>query len=97
VKLRASAKVDEDLDAAFAYYENQRIGLGIEFLEEFRRAVDRIIKHPTAWALLDEETRRCQLRRFPYGVVYEIDVVADEIRLTHVFQMNQHPSKWRTK
>ena len=43
------ASVDADLAEAFDHYEAQQSGLGVEFLDEFRRAVDLIIAHPGAW------------------------------------------------
>ena len=52
-----------DLTEAFEYYERQRPGLGFELVTEFRRAVDLIVRHPTAWNPLDEVYRRYRLHR----------------------------------
>lgn len=60
----------EDLDAAFAYYEAKRPGLGRQLVNEFRKGVDRILQFPDAWQPLDEVYRRYRLHRFPYGIVY---------------------------
>src|SRR6266700_2047871 len=58
---------EEDLEAAFNYYEVRRSGLGGELVDEFRRAVSQILEFPGAWQALDETYRRCRLHRFPYG------------------------------
>jgi hypothetical protein len=52
---------EADLEAGFDYYESLRTGLGGEFVEEFRRAVTRILQFPGAWQPLDETYRRCRL------------------------------------
>ena len=64
---------DADLEEAFDYYRAVRPQLGIDFLGEFRRAVDRILSFPRAWQPLDDVYRRCRLRKFPYGVIYRIE------------------------
>ena len=45
-------EADDDLQKAFDYYETQRVGLGSELVEEFRRGVERILEFPNAWQLL---------------------------------------------
>ena len=62
-------------------------------MEEFRRALDRMIKHPHAWQPLDETYRRCRLHRFPYGIVYRIDAAADEILIVAIMHLNDRPGR----
>jgi len=64
------AEAEQDLEQAFEYYQAIRKGLGLDLLDEFRRAVDRILAYPNAWQPLDSTYRRCGLYRFPYGIVY---------------------------
>jgi hypothetical protein len=41
-------EAEDDLESAFDYYEQLRRGLGIEMVDEFRRAVEQILKSPLA-------------------------------------------------
>jgi hypothetical protein len=59
-----------ELDEAVEYYNNEVDGLGDVFLQEVLNTIDRIAKFPDAWHPLSENTRRCQTRRFPYGLIY---------------------------
>ena len=68
-----------ELTEAFEYLEKQRSGLGVKFVTEFRRAIDRIILHPRAWNPLDDIYRRCRINRFKYGIVYRIDESEQQI------------------
>ena len=61
-----------ELDYAIEYYNYESTGLGDEFLTEILKVLDRIGQFPEAWPAHSKRTRRCQTRRFPYGVIYQI-------------------------
>jgi plasmid stabilization system protein ParE len=86
-----------DLERAFDHYQQRRDGLGIELVDEFRRAVDLVLAHPRAWQPLDETYRRCRLHRFPYGVVYRIVEATDEIVIVAVMHLSEQPGAWRIR
>lgn len=54
-----------ELDDAFKWYEAQQKNLGVQFLTEFDAAIRRISAYPKSYALLDNEVRRCLIKRFP--------------------------------
>jgi hypothetical protein len=41
-RLISQPRADLDVEAAFEWYENERSGLGLEFLDELRATYDRI-------------------------------------------------------
>ncbi len=45
-QLISDLAVDLDVEAAFEWYENERSGLGLEFLDELRKSYDRIAEGP---------------------------------------------------
>lgn len=90
------ARANRDLSQAFEYYESEQPGLGERFIDEFRRAVDRIIAHPSAWSILDGEIRKCRLNRFPYGVIYKVDEPSNRIYILAVAHLKRHPDHWRS-
>jgi hypothetical protein len=49
--------------------------------------------HPTGWHPLSSHTRRCRLRRFPYGVIYNID--QDVILVVAVTHLHRRPAYWQ--
>ena len=59
-----------DVEDAFRWYEQQRPGLGEEFLHEPSVALNAIAENPHRFPALHRQTRRALIRRFPYGVYY---------------------------
>jgi toxin ParE1/3/4 len=52
------------------YYEQQRPGLGREFVVEFNEVLDRIGRYPHGWTKVSRRSRRCLFKRFDYGAFY---------------------------
>ncbi len=80
---------------AFDWYEEQREGLGIEFLDELDKFYIALRQHPLAFSYYDKPVRQGKINRFPYLVVYEI--FGDVVVIYSVFMYQQHPDKKRTK
>lgn len=82
----------QELDEAITYYETESPGLGNDFLNEALNALDRVGKHPDAWHQCSARTRRCLLRRFPYGVIYVHS--ENEILVVAVACLHRRPEYW---
>jgi len=63
-------EAEDDIDAAYQWYEQQRDGLGDRFLRALREAADDIQDNPNLYALFLHDIRAAPLRRFPYVVYY---------------------------
>ena len=80
---------------AIDYYEDCGEGLGLEFSREIFATIKRIIRFPMAWSQYSFNSRRCLLKRFPFGIVYRI--VQDEIIIFAVMQSNREPDYWKNR
>ncbi|OGV81499.1 MAG: plasmid stabilization protein [Lentisphaerae bacterium RIFOXYB12_FULL_65_16] len=78
---------------AIDYYEACEEGLGHDFAVEVYSAVERAARYPKAWPRLDEEVRRCQTERFPYGILYA--EAADGVFILAVMHLHRDPDYWR--
>jgi len=83
-----------ELSEAAEFYEKRVPGLGVDFLDEVDRAIERIMFFPEAWAKLGENYRRCSLRRFPYFLVY-IFSAEQGVIIISVFHQSREPGSWR--
>ena len=93
MKFRLLPPARRELQAAAWYYEGCVPGLGRDFLQEVREAIQRIISWPDLWQSLDTEVRRCRTHRFPYGIIYCVE--NGEILILSVMHLHRHPDSWR--
>lgn|SRR5262245_13545124 len=95
MKIRYLTAAETELQEAVHYYNEQRAGLGFEFSDEVRDAVDRIRNYPLAWTALSKRTRRCQVHRFPFSIIYEV-----RRNLVIIVALQHHrrkPLNWRKR
>ena len=84
-----------ELDDAISYYNHEMNGLGDKFLTETLKAIDRIVKFPSAWQPCSKRTRRCRLRYFPYGIIYQI--TKGVILITAIANLHRKPEYWQDR
>jgi plasmid stabilization system protein ParE len=94
-RLLLSPEADLDLAEAFGWYEAQRPGLGSEFFAEVAHVLERIEDAPFQYAVVQGETRRAIVRRFPYAVFFVAD--PDVVTVTAVMHGRRDPRAWQTR
>ena len=92
-RLVSEPSVDLDVEAACEWYENERAGLGIEFLDELRATYNRIADGPLKYQELRGGIHRALLRRFPYAVYFAID--GDIVVVVAVLHASRDPAEWQ--
>lgn len=94
-RLISEPPADLDVEAAFEWYENERPGLGAEFLDELRAAYKRIADGPLRYRELRGGIRRALLRRFSYAVYFAIE--ADIVVVVAVLHASRDPAEWQRR
>jgi plasmid stabilization system protein ParE len=84
-----------DVEDAYNWYEQQRDGLGSEFLAELRRSVVALQRRPELAAILHRDTRRLLLSRFPYALYYRI--FDDRIIVVACLHGRRAPRVWKAR
>lgn len=93
MNIRFLTPASVELTDAVDYYEDQRPGLGYEFLSEVEAAIDKIIQFPDAWTPLTKRIRRILLKRFPFGLLYNIQ--DDTVIIVAVMDLRRNPAHWK--
>jgi len=93
--VRLLPAAQSELDEAIDWNAQQAPGLGDSFLVEFLRTIQLIERHPHGWHPLSNLTRRCRLRRFPYGVIYNQD--EQGILIVAVAHLHRRPAYWQSR
>lgn len=89
---RFLSPAQRELAEAIEYYERAVPGLGLEFLEEVERTINRILLQPEAWQRVSDRLRRCRTRRFPYGLIYSVE--EGVVIILAVFHLRRRPEAW---
>lgn len=88
-------RAEADLERARAWYARDDDRLGIAFVEEFDRTVQRISALPDQFPEVGREVRRALLHRFPYATYF--------VRRAHiaiivaVLHQHRRPGAWKVR
>jgi plasmid stabilization system protein ParE len=100
LRVHFEAEAEVEYLQALRWYERQRDGLGVEFLDEVDATIRRVLEAPFSGATVprlpaDPSVRRLATRRFPYHVVY---LIADEeLRILAVAHDRRRPGFWNAR
>lgn len=94
-RLVVQPQSDLDIQAAAVWYEDQRSGLGMRFLDELDQVFRRIETNPRQFPQLEDEVRRALLRHFPYGVYFTEGT--DGLAVLAVLHLHREPDMWKTR
>jgi plasmid stabilization system protein ParE len=86
-------EAEEEFLGAMDWYEEHEASLGLHFAREVYDAIRRAAERPEAWPVFEGEVRRCQTRRFPYGVLYSQE--PDGIFILAVMHLHRDPGYWK--
>jgi toxin ParE1/3/4 len=93
-------EANEDLLEARAWYDNIRPPLGERFALAIEAAVEAIAGHPLQFPVVHQGRRRAGVRRFPYGIFFEIEereVQEHRIVVLACFHGRRDPRRWQSR
>jgi hypothetical protein len=85
----------DEFNETIEYYENCSPGLGYDFSIEVFATIENVVNYPTVWPIMEEDLRRCLLKRFPFGIIYSIEL--DEIFILAIMHLRRHPDYWKNR
>src|SRR5690349_8893400 len=98
MKIRYHPEASKEIDEAFEWYESQKVGLGLKFINEAESAIQRILNFPELHPMVIKSHRRAILPTFPYGVIYSIEADAIEVyAIAHLHRMPFYRKKRTAK
>ena len=89
--LEVKAEANIEIIDAYLFYEENRTGLGEEFLEHLETYFNRITKNPKHFPQKRQPYREAFIKRFPFLIIYEIS--GDKVIIYSVFNTWQNPDK----
>lgn len=95
MKILIHDEAETELHAAADWYEQEREGLGFDFMAEAYRVINVIAKTPTTWPFVldSKEVRRLLFNRFPYAIYYALR--EDHILIMAIGHTSRKPGYWQ--
>lgn len=84
-----------EYDLAADWYEQQKTGLGVDFITRVRTVLSRIADNPQLHPAVYGDVRKARVSRFPYVVLYRAE--PGEIIVISVFHTARDPSIWQSR
>jgi plasmid stabilization system protein ParE len=95
VELVFAQEAQQDIEEAYRWFEEQRVGLGEDFLSCVDACIQNICRVPELYPKIHEDYRRALVRRFPYAVFYEYTEA--KVVVYSIFHTSQNPQKWQLR
>ncbi len=86
---------EEEMTEASVFYEAATSGLGAGFLDEVGRVINILRVHPDLGQPVGQGFRRVLLHRFPFSLVYSVEV--DAILIVAVAHQRRRPGYWKDR
>ena len=88
-------EANEDLLEARAWYDNIRPQLGERFALAVEATVEAMAEHPLQFPVVYRSRRRAGVRRFPYGIFFEVQ--EHRIVVIACFHGRRDPRRWQLR
>ncbi|MBY9006864.1 MAG: type II toxin-antitoxin system RelE/ParE family toxin [Candidatus Lokiarchaeota archaeon] len=79
------------------YYNQQALGLGMDFLEEIEKSLQLIKENPERWPYYEENIHKYNIRRFPFSIFYVFEKKLDKIIIIAVAHQKRKPNYWKQR
>ena len=87
---------EREFIAAAKFYETRALGLGADFIRQVERTLSKIVVNPDAGNMFaGSRFRPLLLRRFPFGIVYQLD--GEDIAVIAVMHLRRRPGYWKRR
>lgn len=89
--LEIKYEAKKDIVKGAVWYRKKSTGLDVKFITWVEEAIERIMQNPDSGTRFYKDFRQCRVQKFPYIIVYEIEVT--KIIIYKVFNTWQNPRK----
>ena len=88
-------EADADLKEALAWYEGIHPDLGLRFALAVDAAVEVMVRSPLAFQMVHAEIRRAGVKRFPYGLFFNVE--SHRIVVVACMHGRRNPRRWKLR
>ena len=94
-KVFVEADAAAELSSSIEFYEEARLGLGIEFKTSVWKAIQVIQRQPDHYPLKSDGTRSLLMARFPFNIRYV--ELPETIWIVAIAHTSRRPNYWKDR
>jgi len=95
MKFRFHPAALEEYEESALYYVAISPFVANRFIDEIESAIRRMCRHPRACSVIEDNIRRCLVKRFPFGIYYSLE--ADHILIVAIMHLSRMPGYWKDR
>jgi mRNA-degrading endonuclease RelE of RelBE toxin-antitoxin system len=80
-----------DIQEAKIWYKQQKEGLEVEFAFAIEKAIQKVLKMPSAYSPRYKKVRIAHPKTFPYNIHFYIDEATQTVVFTAIVHNKRHP------
>ncbi len=86
---------EKDIQGIYEWYESKRKNLGVEFVIELDKSIDKISANPYFSYNVLQNIKRVAIHRFPYNIYYSIDNFT--VTIFVIMHQYRNPETWQLR
>ena len=95
MNIKLSPFAEQDLDESKEYYDQQKIGLGDEFISEIVEKFELIKQNPKQFPIQYKKMQKATLDRFSFGIFYIVKNLT--IYVLGIFHSSRNPKSMKDR
>lgn len=85
----------QEFEEAAVWYNERRVGLGLDFRSEIERALQAAVESPNRYPQVHRHVRCIRVRRFPYSIFFLVE--PNRLVVLAVFHVRRDPLVWKSR
>ena len=95
IEIVICSAAQEEYAEALKWYLEKNVDVAERFDAELARLIDIIASYPQRYPFCDERHQFCLMRRFPYQVIYRVDL--DRAVVIAIAHTSREPNYWSSR
>ena len=96
-QIKVTQLAEDELDETIEWYEEEKPGLGIAFLNEFFNQIAYLKDNPYLYQEAYQTYRRMPVKRYPYVVYYGIEEQSKKVTVLAVWHTSKNPERLKNR
>ncbi len=96
-QIKVTQLAEEELDEIMGWYEEEKSGLGITFLNDFFNQVAFLKDNPYLYQEAYKTYRRVPIKKYPYVIYYGIEEQLQKVAVLAVWHTSKNPERLKSR